>query len=267
MKIARFEDATGHVQYGIITVSPCGCRGQEADLIEGNLFGTFRATGRKATIRRLLAPVDPPNIVAIGLNYRDHAGESNMAIPDAPLIFLKATTTVIGPDEPVLLPPVAPNEVDYEAELAVVIGKRCKDVARQDALAYVLGYTCANDVSARDCQIKLDKQWARGKSFDTFCPLGPWLVTADELNPSDLAIRGRLNGEVVQDSRTAQLIFPVDELVSYLSRQMTLLPGTVILTGTPPGVGFARKPPLFFKSGDTFTVEIEGIGELKNLVQ
>ncbi len=267
MKIARFEDETGKVQYGIVEVSCCGRRSEQAELIRGDLFGKFERTGQHAKIKRLLSPVDPPNIIAIGLNYREHARESNMAAPTAPVIFLKSTTTVIAPDETIILPKSAPNEVDYEAELVVVIGKRCKDVERSEASKYIFGYTCGNDVSARDCQIKLDKQWARGKSFDTFCPLGPWIVTADELDPSDIAIRGALNGEVLQDSRTSLLIFPVDELVSYLSHQMTMLPGTIIMTGTPPGVGFARKPPVFLKSGDTFTVEIEGIGTLSNPVR
>jgi len=262
MKIARFEDTNGNIGFGIIGADP-----RQAERIDGDLFGKFTRTGKTVSIRRLLAPVEPPNILAIGLNYRDHANESNMAVPTAPVIFLKATTTVIGPDEPILLPKPAPNEVDYEAELVVVIGRKCKDVEPAQALDYVFGYTCGNDVSARDCQIKIDKQWARGKSFDTFCPLGPWIVTRDELDPSDLPIKCVLNGQAVQDSRTSELIFSVPVLISYLSKQFTLQPGTVIMTGTPPGVGFARKPPLFLKSGDSIAVEIGGIGTLTNPVK
>ncbi len=279
MKIARFEDKKGKICYGIIDpstslrVNPEHSRRidsrtpKKAELIEGDIFGKFRQTGRSADIARLLAPVDPPNIIAIGLNYRDHAGESSMKIPQVPLIFLKATTSVIGPDEPILLPKAAPAEVDYEAELVIIIGKLCHDIEPEQVDSYILGYTCGNDVSARDCQWKIDSQWARAKSFDTFCPLGPWVVTTDELNPSNLAIKAILSGQVMQDSNTSLLIFPVPQLVSFLSKQLTLLPGTVIMTGTPPGVGFVRKPPVFIKSGDEIIIEIEGVGRLRNPVK
>jgi 2-keto-4-pentenoate hydratase/2-oxohepta-3-ene-1,7-dioic acid hydratase in catechol pathway len=261
VKIARFEDKNGKVVYGV--VSPCGC---EAELISGDIFGKFTKTGQKAKVKKFLSPVDPPNVIAIGLNYRDHAIESGMAIPEAPVIFTKLTTSVIGPDDAIVRPKQAPNEVDYESELVIVIGKKAKDIEPGQANDYILGYTCGNDVSSRDCQIRIDKQWARGKSFDTFCPLGPWIVTPDELNPSDLAIKTFLNGQMVQNSRTSQLIFAVPELVSYLSKQFTLLPGTAIMTGTPPGVGFARKPAIFLKPGDEIVVDIQGIGQLKNSV-
>ena len=213
---------------------------------------------------RLLAPVVPPNILAIGLNYAEHSKETNMPTSDRPQIFLKATTSLTGPDGDIMLPRMAPDEVDYEAELAVVIGKTAKNIGPEDALSYVFGYTCANDVSARDCQTRIDRQWARGKSFDTFCPSGPWVVRIPDA--SNLRIQSRLNGKVMQDSTTAELIFGVRELVSYCSRNMTLLPGTLLLTGTPSGVGFKRVPPVFLKAGDTIEIEIDQIGTLRNSV-
>jgi len=262
MKIVRFESVDGTIEFGAID----GENTKEAELIVGDIFGDFELSGKKVAIKKLLAPVEPPNVIAIGLNYRDHAEESGMKIPDHPLVFLKLTTSVIGSEDAIVLPDGAPDQVDYEAELVVIIGKRCKNVSPEHVNDYILGYTCGNDVSARDCQLKLDGQWARGKSFDTFCPLGPWIVTADEFDPSDIGIKSIVSGDVMQDSRTSQLIFPVPELISYLSRQFTLLPGTVIMTGTPPGVGFAKKPPRFLKPGDEVIIEIEGIGQLRNSV-
>ncbi len=213
----------------------------------------------------LLAPVEPPNVIAIGLNYRQHAAESGADLPDEPVIFLKATTAVTGPGSPIVLPRVAPNEVDYEAELGLVIGHTAKDVSAEHALHYVLGYTCGNDVSARDCQLRYDRQWARAKSFDTFCPLGPSIQT--ELDPDNADIRTLVNGQVAQASNTSDQIFSCARLVAFLSSCVTLLPGTVVLTGTPPGVGFARKPPVFLNAGDTVQVEIAGVGTLSNPVQ
>ncbi len=210
----------------------------------------------------LLAPVEPPNVIALGLNYRRHAEESNMKMPDHPLMFIKATTSVIGPEQPIVIPTMAPDEVDYEAELCIVMGKPAKDVSEEEALDYVFGYTCGNDVSARDCQLKLDSQWARGKSFDTFCPLGPWIET--ELDPDSCPIACRVNGATLQDSNTSDMIFDCRKLISFLSQVMTLLPGTVIMTGTPEGVGFARKPPVFLKPGDVVEIEVGGIGVLRN---
>ncbi len=234
------------------------------------LAGTHRVTDQVVTAGKLLAPVLPPNILAIGLNYRKHAEEGGKGVPDRPMLFMKTTTSVQNPGDPIVIPTTEPatTEIDYEAELAVVIGKTCKDVVVENALSYVLGYTCANDVSARDWQKKWGGgQFCQAKSFDTFCPLGPVLVTADELtNPQDLGIRTILNGEPMQDWTTADMVFDVAELVSFLSRGRTLLPGTVILTGTPHGVGFARKPPVFLKAGDTVTIEIDGIGALTNPV-
>ncbi len=232
----------------------------------GDLFSEHsfdQALPEEADVQ-ILAPVVPVNIIAIGLNYRRHARESKMELPSRPLIFLKASSSVIGPDQAIIIPKEAPDEVDYEVELAVVIGKLAKNVSEADALDYVLGYTIANDVSARDCQLRIDSQWARGKSFDTFCPLGPWLET--ELDPADLSVKTLLNGQVMQDSSTKDMIFNVQHLISYCSHNMTLLPGTVILTGTPEGVGFARKPAVYLKDGDTVELEIEGIGRLRNRV-
>ncbi len=262
MNVIRFEDKTGQIRLG----EPLDDR--QARVIAGDLFGAWQVTREVVEIQRLLAPVQPVNLIAIGLNYRRHAAESGAQIPTEPLIFVKLTTSVIAPGEPIVLPASAPDEVDYEAELAVVIGKTARKVSEADALNYVLGYTCANDVSARDCQIRRDKQWARGKGFDTFCPLGPCLAIAGPgINPNAYPLRARLNGEVLQNSNTADMIFSVPFLVSYLSHQFTLLPGTVIVTGTPEGVGCARKPPVFLRPGDTISIEIDGIGTLTNPVK
>ena len=214
---------------------------------------------------KLLAPVpNPSKIVAIGLNYRDHAREQGVPIPDRPIIFAKFPTSVIGPGDTITWDPALTQQVDYEAELAFVIGKTARNVAEKDAFTYVAGYTCADDVSARDLQFG-DRQWVRGKSLDTFCPLGPVLVTADEIpDPHNLAIRAVLNGRVMQDSSTAELIFGVAALVAFISRAFTLLPGDVVLTGTPHGVGVFRDPPLFLKDSDRIAVEIERIGRLEN---
>lgn len=215
----------------------------------------------------LLSPlVAPQKVIAVGLNYADHARESGLEPPAAPVTFLKTTNAIIGPDEAIVSDPALSTQVDYEVELAVVIGRRARNVALADALDHVLGYTLCNDVSARDAQFA-DGQWSRGKSFDTFCPLGPWIVTADEVvDVQDLGIRTRLNGVTVQDSSTREMIFGVAELVSYLSRYLTLEPGDVIATGTPPGVGFARTPALFLHDGDVVEIEVDGIGVLRNPV-
>ena len=235
--------------------------------IEGELFGEFKVGSQKVKRSevKLLAPIIPSDIIAIGLNYKKHADESKLSYPDKPLIFLKTTSSVIGPEDHIIIPELAPDEVDYEAELAIVIGKKAKNIEIDKVREFVFGYTCSNDVSARDCQIRLDKQWARGKSFDTFCPLGPWIET--ELpDPDNCKIVSRLNGKVMQDSNTSDLIFSTRELVSYCSKNFTLYPGTIIMTGTPEGVGFAHKPPVFLKPGDNIEVEIEGIGTLSNQV-
>jgi 2-keto-4-pentenoate hydratase/2-oxohepta-3-ene-1,7-dioic acid hydratase in catechol pathway len=213
--------------------------------------------------------VAPPAVLCIGLNYRRHALETHAAIPDYPVLFMKNPSAVQNPGDPIALPRhLRSDKVDYEAELAIVIGRKCRNVLRADALGYVLGYTCANDVSARDWQKERGGgQWCRAKGFDTFCPLGPRLVTPDELpQPNALRIRTLVDGEVLQDSNTGDMIFDVPALIEFLSGSTTLLPGTVILTGTPQGVGMARTPPRWLKPGDSVTVAIEGIGALTNPV-
>jgi len=216
---------------------------------------------------RLLAPIaEPSKVICIGLNYRDHALETNSPIPTEPVVFNKFPQSVVGPDDAVVLPKVA-HEVDYEAELVVVIGKRGKSISRANAMQHVAGYTVGNDVSARDWQKgRPGGQWLLGKTPDTFAPIGPHLVTADEVDPSNLRIGLRLNGQTMQDSSTRELIFGVDELIAHLSQLFTLQPGDLIFTGTPPGVGAARKPPVFIKAGDRMEVEIEGLGVLSNPV-
>jgi len=220
-------------------------------------------------VQKLLAPVAPVALFCIGLNYRRHAEEGKAPIPAYPVLFMKNPAAVQNPGDPIVLPRhLRSEEVDYECELAVVIGKRCKNVPKETALEYVLGYTCANDVSARDWQGKWGgSQWCRGKTFDTFAPLGPCLVLRDEIpDPSALKIRTVLNGQVMQDWNTGDMIFDVPTLIAFLSGSTTLLPGTVILTGTPHGVGFARKPPVFLQPGDSVTIEIDRIGALTNPV-
>jgi 2-keto-4-pentenoate hydratase/2-oxohepta-3-ene-1,7-dioic acid hydratase in catechol pathway len=259
MKIARFN-AGGTVSYGII-------EGETVRATEGLPWESLKPTGQEYPLSsvKLLAPVLPPDIIAIGVNYKGHADELGHDYPPAPVIFIKASSSVTGPGESIMLPKMAPNEVDSEAELVIVIGKTCRRVGEDEALDYVLGYTCGNDVSARDAQMKQDIQWARAKSFDTFCPLGPWIET--ELDPDNVAIRQVLSGKVMQSSNTNDMIFPCRKLVSYCSQFATLRPGTVIMTGTPPGVGVGRNPQIFMKPGDTVCVEIEGIGTLKNPVE
>ena len=211
--------------------------------------------------------VDPRKIVCVGLNYRDHAAESGAAIPKEPILFSKFPTALIGHGEAIVLPRVS-DEVDYEAELVIVVGKKGRHLTAANALAHVAGYTVGHDVSARDWQLKKDgKQWMVGKTFDTFAPVGPTLVTADEVpNAGNLPIRLRLNGKTMQDSSTSQLIFSVADVLVYLSQVFTLEPGDLIFTGTPPGVGVARKPPVYLKDGDVVEVEIEGLGVLSNPV-
>ncbi|MGH7997680.1 MAG: fumarylacetoacetate hydrolase family protein [Opitutaceae bacterium] len=237
--------------------------------IQGDLFGQWQATDRVVQTGKLLAPIVPPNILAIGLNYRKHAEEGGRGVPERPMLFLKGTNSLQNPGDPIEIPVKLPSaEVDYECELAVVIGRRCKNASRASALDHVLGYTCANDVSARDWQQRLGGgQFCQGKSFDTFCPLGPVLVTREEIpNPNELRIQTLLNERKMQDWNTSDMVFDVPALIEFLSASKTLLPGTVILTGTPHGVGFARKPPVYLKAGDTVSVEIERIGRLVNPV-
>lgn len=249
MKIVRFVrgEASG---YGIV-------EGNLIYSLEGDPFGDFgqgKRVGRLGRVK-LGPPCQPTKIIALGLNYADHAAESSLPLPDQPIIFLKPPTAAIGDMDQIVYPSMS-QRVDYEAELAVVIGRRAKNVPSHEARRYVLGYTCANDVTARDLQQK-DGQWTRSKSFDTFCPLGPWIVT--DLNPSKLAITCRVNGQVRQTGNTQDMVFTIWELISFISQVMTLEPGDVIMTGTPAGVG-----PL--SPGDKVEVKIEGIGTLKNEV-
>ena len=256
MRIVRFKDKTKAVRYGIM-------EGDVVTAAEGDPLQGLKPGSSSVALHevKLLAPIQPPNVLCLGENYKAHVEEGGGKLPKAPILFMKATTAVIGPDEPVVIPKMASANVDYEAELALVIGKTARHVPESRALEYVLGYTCAHDVSARDAQ-RNDGQWVRGKSFETFCPLGPWIET--DLDPANLRVQGRLNGQTMQDATTALMIFNIPFLISYLSRGMTLLPGTVLLTGTPSGVGFARKPPVWLKPGDVFEVEVEGIGVLRN---
>eukprot|EP00405_Crypthecodinium_cohnii_P043528 CAMPEP_0206568884 /NCGR_PEP_ID=MMETSP0325_2-20121206/26096_1 /ASSEMBLY_ACC=CAM_ASM_000347 /TAXON_ID=2866 /ORGANISM="Crypthecodinium cohnii, Strain Seligo" /LENGTH=267 /DNA_ID=CAMNT_0054072343 /DNA_START=64 /DNA_END=864 /DNA_ORIENTATION=+ len=223
-------------------------------------------------IRRFAAPAgldNPPAIYCIGLNYKKHAAETGLSEPRFPIYFFKPPTSLCGHGDDIEIPSVChPEEVDYEVELAVVIGKAAKNVTEAEALDYVSGYAVANDVSARRWQGKKGGgQWCRSKAFDTFCPIGPRLVPASEIaDPNDLEITTTLNGEVLQKSSTKDMIFSVQQCIAFMSQGTTLLPGTIILTGTPEGVGFTRKPPVFLKPGDTVTVAVEGIGEVTNKV-
>lgn len=264
MKVIRYLDALGAIRYGSLQSD------QSVLVINGDIFGAYTVTNERADVRKLLAPVQPAQIIGIGLNYRKHAAEGGMPIPEYPVMFAKTLNTVQNPGDPILIPThLRSNEVDYECELAVVIGRACKNATRENALSYVLGYTCANDVSARDWQIKKGGgQWGRGKSFDTFSPLGPCLALTDEIpNPNQLRISTSVSGQVMQDWNTNDMIFDVPALIAFLSASTTLPPGTVILTGTPHGVGMAQKPnPRWLKPGDRVTIEIEKIGVLENPV-
>lgn len=237
--------------------------------LEGDLEIGFRKTSRAVIVEKMLAPLEPKLIMCVGLNYRFHAEETGAALPEFPVLFVKGSNAVQNPGDPIELPRHLKSEkVDYECEIAVVIGKPCKNATKEKALDYVFGYTCANDVSARDWQKEYGGgQWCRGKGFDTFAPLGPCLVTADEIgNPNALGIKTVLNGKTVQDWSTGDMIFDVPTLIEFLSGSTTLLPGTVILTGTPHGVGIAAKPPRLLQPGDEVTIEIEKIGKLTNPV-
>ena len=213
----------------------------------------------------ILAPVlNPSKVIAIGLNYMDHCREQNVEPPKSPIIFTKFSTAIVGPGEAIRWDPDLTSRVDFEAELAVVMGRRAWHVSQAEALDYVAGYTICHDVSARDLQFG-DGQWVRGKSLDTFCPLGPWIVTRDEIpDPNSLEIKSWLNGELMQSSNTSQMIFNIPSLLKFLSENFTLTPGDVILTGTPEGVGAFREPPIFMKEGDEIIIDIEGIGKLEN---
>ncbi|MDD4016471.1 MAG: fumarylacetoacetate hydrolase family protein [Kiritimatiellae bacterium] len=240
-----------------------------AEPIDGNLFGAWKPTGRRERVAKLLAPLQPSVILAIGLNFREHAIETKQPLPEFPVLFMKSPWVTQNPGDPIVIPTHLPStKVDYEAELVVILGKTCKNATRRNALDHVLGYTCGNDVTARDWQKSFGgNQWCRGKSFDTFAPLGPCIVTKDEIpDPQALSLKAIVNGEVRQCSNTADHIFSVADLIVFLSGSTTLPAGTAIFTGTPSGAGFARTPPVYLAPGDTVTVSIGGIGELTNPV-
>jgi 2-keto-4-pentenoate hydratase/2-oxohepta-3-ene-1,7-dioic acid hydratase in catechol pathway len=260
MRIVRFENG-GRVHHGR-EVSPT-----EALRIEGDLLGDHRVTDERLAIERRLAPIIPTDIFCIGLNYRAHAAETGAKIPEHPVLFMKASGALNHPDAEIPLPRRS-TDVDYEGELVLVLGRDAKDVVKERALDYVLGYACGNDVSARDWQIDRTKgggQFVRAKSCDGFGPIGPVLVTRDEIaNPNALRLTTTVNGRLMQDTSTADMIFDVPTLISELSSTMTLRAGSVIFTGTPSGVGYARQPPIFLREGDEIVVDIEGIGALRN---
>ena len=237
--------------------------------IRGDIFRDFEITDRESNMLKVLAPVEPAVFLCIGLNYRKHALETGAKFPERPILFLKSPSTLQNPGDPIVLPTsLRSDEVDYECELAVVIGRKCKNVSKSDAFDVVFGYTAANDVSARDWQKRLGgSQWCRGKGFDTFAPLGPAIMTKDEIpNPNSLRIGTRVNSKTRQSSNTSDMIFDVPTLVEFLSGSTTLYPGTVILTGTPEGVGMAMDPPQYLAPGDFVEIEIEKIGVLSNPV-
>lgn len=278
MSFCRFQDDQGKFQYALYrpgSICPLATLLDEP-VADGEIFSLNAE--RLASLpqpdetqwipepKNLLPVVGQPSkVICIGLNYRDHAIETGAEIPTEPVVFSKFSTTLVGHGESIRLPTVS-SEVDYEAELVVVIGREAKHVSADEAMDYVFGYTCGHDVSARDWQKgRPGGQWLLGKTFDTFAPTGPCMVTTNDVpDPSDLRVRMHLNGDVVQDSTTAQLIFDIPTLIEHLTKIVTLLPGDLIFTGTPPGVGAARKPPVFLKPGDECKVEIEGIGTLAN---
>jgi 2-keto-4-pentenoate hydratase/2-oxohepta-3-ene-1,7-dioic acid hydratase in catechol pathway len=266
MRISRFLDQDNTPRYGVLQAD------NRAEILSGDLYQGLEPSGVEVSVKSILAPLEPSNILGIGLNYHEHAKETgkDKDISENPILFMKPPSAVIGPGEFIKVPKCSQwgPEVDFEAELAVVIGKAALDVAVDTALEHVLGYTCANDVSARRWQKHGGGgQWVRGKGFDTFCPLGPVLVTTDEIpDPQQLQIKCILNGAIMQNGNSSDMIFSIAKLISEISRDRTLSPGTVILTGTPPGVGVARKPPVFMKNGDEVTIEIDKIGQLTNQV-
>jgi 2-keto-4-pentenoate hydratase/2-oxohepta-3-ene-1,7-dioic acid hydratase in catechol pathway len=270
MRIVRFLCPESKAPKWGVHIPGEDSRGGEVHVAHGDPFdGGVIDTEEVVRSPTLLAPVQPAAILCIGLNYAAHAAEGGKSAPERPVLFMKTPSAVQHPGGPIVLPRrLRSTRVDYEAELAIVIGKPCKNVSRDEALQYVLGYTCGNDVSARDWQRNGGGgQWCRGKTFDTFAPLGPAIVTTDELGDAgDLRITTTIGGEVLQDSRTSDMIFSVAKLVEFLSASVTLAPGTVILSGTPQGVGFARNPPRWLRPGDEVNVEIEGIGKLTNPV-
>jgi len=263
MKIIRFLDPENNVHYGLPGPD------DRAQRLEGNLFSGLHPTGEHLPVSKLLAPLVPTQLICIGMNYRKHAEETGGKVPEYPVVFMKSLNALQHPGDPIELPRhLRSDEVDYEVELAVVIGKDTKNIPVKRALESVLGYTCANDVSARDWQLRRSgRQWCRAKSFDTFCPLGPCLVTPDDLpDPQTLQLSTRVGGETLQDCNTRDMIFSVAEIIAFLSASTTLLAGSVILTGTPHGVGMGREPKRWLHPGETVEVSIDSIGTLSNPV-
>lgn len=262
MRIVRYRIDNGPVHVGLL---------DDDDVIESSGTETWDVVATEHRVKladvELLPAVSPSaTIVCVGLNYRDHAAEAQLPIPVTPVLFAKFSSTLNRHEGEVPIPLDVTQQVDYEAELGVVIGSRVTRVAPQDALDHVLGYTCVNDISARDLQFA-DGQWVRGKSVDGFGPVGPAIVTADEVgDPQDLRVRCRVNGQTVQDASTSEMIFSVAELVSFISQTITLQPGDLICTGTPAGVGVARDPKLLLQPGDVVEVEIDKVGLLRNRI-
>lgn len=256
MRIARFS-IDGTVGFGVVEGEPTDEGGLKLDIIKGHPFAEFERSGHRVPLSevRLLPPVLPSKVVAVGRNYAEHARELGNEVPDVPVTFFKPSTSVIGSGDEIRYPSIS-SDVHHEAELAVVVGRLCRDVPRERAREVILGYTCANDLTARDVQ-RREQQWARAKGFDTACPLGPWIET--ELDPGDLAIMCTVNGEQRQLGRTSEMVRSVEDLIVHITESMTLLPQDVILTGTPAGVGPVRE-------GDEVAVSIEGIGTLTNKV-
>ncbi|MCU0611314.1 MAG: fumarylacetoacetate hydrolase family protein [Candidatus Eisenbacteria bacterium] len=265
MRIIRFLDERGDSRWGVPEEN-----GQARILVAPPFPEPPRLGHERAAVSRILAPVEPSNVYCVGKNYQEHIVETGSRPPAHPIVFLKPTTAVIGPDASIRIPLACRDtpQVDYEGELAVVVGREARDVSEEDALHHVLGYACANDVTARWWQRHGGGPWARGKGFDGFCPVGPCVVTADEIpDPQSLLLETELNGVIMQRSATSQMLFSVRRLISFLSQDTTLLPGTLILTGTPAGVGFTRTPPVFMRAGDVVAVTISGVGRLENRVE
>ncbi|MBU0972035.1 MAG: fumarylacetoacetate hydrolase family protein [Proteobacteria bacterium] len=264
MQMIRFMTPDHGPVFGI------GYDGHTASLLAGDIFSDFTDTGRRVAVQTLLPPIQPTAIFCIGLNYRQHAEETGLKIPQYPVVFMKNPGAVAAHGQAIEIPVSCSNvpEVDYEAELGVILKTPAKNVSEACALDHVLAYTCVNDVSARRWQKHGGGgQWVKGKSFDTFCPMGPAMVTPDEVgNPQDLSVECILNGKILQKGHTSDMIFSVARIISFLSQSATLLPGTLILTGTPAGVGFVRNPPIYLVPGDQLDTRIERIGTLENPV-
>ena len=268
MRIAQFYKGN-HIRLGIIhnneTLTPIDFQGDMMDFIVDTPAYTPAGSPIPLDEVSFAPPLShPPKIIAIGLNYSEHIREGHAKAPKNPIVFSKLLNSLTGHKSQITWNPALTNEVDFEAELAVIIGKRAYEYPEKDIMDIVFGYTCGNDVSARDLQFG-DRQWVRGKSLDTFCPLGPWIVTRDEIpNPNSLVIKSWLNGKLMQSSNTSQMIFNIPSLLKFLSKSFTLTPGDVILTGTPDGVGAFREPPIYMKEGDEIIIDIEAIGKLEN---